>query len=293
MTDSPATTSEAPAVVCGYAVDSTLSEDDCYLAIGPGGRGITLKRMEADCILKGQLHPAVRERLERVREIAHGGVANLFGVERDGAAAWLVWEYVQGEPFEAYAAKPERCLRELAAAGREVALAVDLLHMQGIVHGAVHTGNVVVSPAGSVRLTHVSPLLYDDPQHDADAVLAMLESAVSLRGGENSSLGWLLARAREERAGLRALGAQLAGLVESRELDDVSGAEKEAEDRRPRRRALYAAAVVAAIGVAGGVLAWRLAVSPELRANVKDKVEGWIGSAGGRMSGEQATRPVE
>ena len=293
MTDAPVTTSEAPAAVCGYTVDSTLSDDGCYLAIGPGGRGVTLRRLEDDCILKGQLHPAVKERLERVREIAHGGVANLFGVERDGGAAWLVWEYLPGDPFDAYAANPERSLRDLAAAGREVALAVDLLHMQGIVHGAVHAGNVIVSPAGPVRLTHVSPLLYDDPQHDADAVLAMLESALSLRGGENSSLGWLLARAREERPGLRALAAQLAALVESRELDDAGGGETEAEDQRPRRRALYTAAVVAALGVSAGMLAWRLAVSPELRANVKDRVEGWIGNGGGRISGEQATRPAE
>jgi hypothetical protein len=292
MTDSPPTTSEAPTAVCGYTVDSTLSDDVCYLAIGPGGRGVTVKRMEDDCILKGQLHPAVKERLERVREIAHGGVANLFGVERDGAAAWLVWEYVQGEPFDAYAARPDRSLRELAAAGREVALAVDLLHMQGIVHGAVHARNVIVSPGGSVRLTHVSPLLYDDPRHDADAVLATLESAVSLRGDENSSLGWLLARAREERPGLRALAAQLAALVESRELEGAGGAETEAEDQRPRRRALYAAALVAALGIAAGVLAWRLAVSPELRANVKDRVEGWIGGAGDRMSGGQPARPA-
>jgi hypothetical protein len=293
MADSPETTSEAPSAVCGYTVDSTLSDGCCYLAIGPGGRGVTLKRMEEDCILKGQLHPAVKERLERVREIAHGGVANLFGVERDGGAAWLVWEYVPGEPFDAHAARHERSLRELASAGREVALAVDLLHMQGIVHGAVHAGNVIVSPGGSVRLTHVSPLLYDDPDHDAEAVLAMLESAVSLRGGENSSLGWLLARAREERPGLRALAARLAALVESRELEGAGGGEDAADDRRPRRTALYAAAVVAVLGLASGVLAWRLAVSPQLRASVKDKVEGWIGNHGDTMSSEGSARPGE
>src|SRR4051812_41066070 len=117
MCATPTTDSGLPAEVCGYAIDSALSDDGCYLAIGPGGRGITIKRMEDDCLLKGQLHPAVRDRLGRVREIAHGGVANLFGVERDGAAAWLVWEYVEGKPFDAYAADPARSLRELAAAG--------------------------------------------------------------------------------------------------------------------------------------------------------------------------------
>lgn len=275
MIDTLSTTFDTPADICGYAVDCALSDKSCFLAIGPGGRGVTVKRMEDDCLLKGQLHPAVRDRLGRVREIAHGGVANLFGVERDAGAAWLVWEYVEGDPFDVYAAHPERSLRELAAAGREVALAVDLLHMQGIVHGSIHGNNVIVSPGGAVRLTHVSPLLYSDPSHDAGAVIALLESAVALRGGENSSLGWLLARAHEERLGLRALAARLAALIQSQELEDAGGAES-AEDHRPRRRAMYAAAAVALLGVAGGILAWRTAVSPELRTSLKDRLHGWV-----------------
>ena len=40
--------------------------------------------MDHDCLLRGQLHPSIRERLSRVRELAHGGVANLYGVGRDG-----------------------------------------------------------------------------------------------------------------------------------------------------------------------------------------------------------------
>src|SRR5687767_13638500 len=80
----PATPSE----LCGYPVDSALSPSgSTFLAIGPGGRGVVLKKMDDDCLLRGQLHPSIRERLGRVRELAHGGVANLYGVARDGAAA--------------------------------------------------------------------------------------------------------------------------------------------------------------------------------------------------------------
>ena len=293
MTDAAPVADDAPAEICGYVVDTALSEKGTYLAIGPGGRGVVVKRMEDECVLNNQLHPAVRERLARVREIAHGGVANLFGVERDAGTAWLVWEYVQGKPFDEYAAHPDRTLRELASVGREVALAVDLLHMQGIVHGSVHGGNVIVSPGGAVRLTHVSPLLYTDAGPDAEAVLSMLESAVSLRGGENASLGWLLARAREDRPGLRALAARLAALVASGELDEAGGPADEEADRRPRRRALYGAVAAAIIGAAAGVVAWRTAISPELRASVKDRVQGWVTSAENTMTGGPATRPAD
>ena len=277
MTDPVSVIPGPPSQICDYPVDGALSDKECFLAIGPGGRGVVLKRMEDDCVLKGQLHPAVRERLARVRELAHGGVANLYGVERDDGKAWLIWEYVEGEPFDQFAARPERSLRELAAAGRELALAVDLLHMQGIVHGAIHGGNVIVSPGGTVRITHVSPLLYADTAQDADAVVALLESAVALRGAENSSLGWLLARARDEGQGLRALSAGLAALVESRELDHGADTDGDGADLRPRRRALYGAVVVGVLGVAGGLVAWRAAVSPDLREGVRGAVEGWFG----------------
>ena len=277
-----------PPELCGYPVDSALSPTGAaYLAIGPGGRGVVLKKMDDDCLLRGQLHPSIRERLSRVRELAHGGVANLYGVARDGGGkeagaegngagaggdgtgqAWLIWEYVEGQPFADYAAAPGRSLHDLAAVGRELALALDLLHMQGIVHGAIGGGNVIVSPSNTVRLTHVSPLLYTDPVPDAEAVIHLLESAVAARGEGASPLGVLLARAREEGVGLRALAARLAALVESRELEQW--VEADARDHRPRKRAKYAAALVALVGIAFGIAAWRAAVTPALRAKVQE-----------------------
>ena len=286
-----------PPELCGYPVDSALSESGtAFLAVGPGGRGVVLKKMDEDCLLRGQLHPSIRERLSRVRELAHGGVANLYGVARDGVGsesdaegngagnsagggegggqAWLIWEYVEGQTFSEYAAAPGRSLHDLAAVGREVALAMDLLHMQGIVHGSVGGGNVIVSPSNTVRLTHVSPLLYTDPVPDAEAVVHLLESAVAAHGEGGSPLGVLLARAREEGAGLRALAARLAALIESRDLEQW--ADDAARDHRPRKRARYAAALAALAGIALGIGAWRAAVTPALRA----KVQEWIQKKG-------------
>lgn len=296
MADETGNPVQSPSELCGYPVDSALtSSGSSYLAIGPGGRGIVLKKMDADCLLRGQLHPSIRERLSRVRELAHGGVANLYGVGRDGGDSagagdaatgskaadapgsnpaagqvWLIWEYVEGQSFSDYAATPKRSLRELAAVGRELALALDLLHMQGIVHGAVVGGNVIVSPGGAVRLTHVSPLLYTDPVPDGEAVVHLLESAVLARGEGASPLGGLLAQARADRLPLRSLAAKLATLIETRELDEY--AETQRRDDRPRRRARRAALVVTVLGVLAGVVAWHSARSPELRA----KVQQWL-----------------
>src|SRR4051812_8502450 len=115
MSTDPATQSapsetapSAPEELCGYPIDGPLSTTGtCFLAIGPGGRGVVLRKMPGECVIDGQLHPLIKERLSRVREIAHAGLANLHGVGREGDGAWMIWEYVDGQTFNAYAASQQ------------------------------------------------------------------------------------------------------------------------------------------------------------------------------------------
>jgi tRNA A-37 threonylcarbamoyl transferase component Bud32 len=244
-----------PQELCGYRVERALTPDLSYLAIGPGGRKVVLKRVDEDCLLRNQLHPSIRDRLGRVRELAHGGVANLHGVERDGDAAWLVWEYVEGQTFDESVADPQRTPRDLMVLARELILAVDSLHLQGIVHGALVGGNVVVTPDGTVRLVHISPLLYTDMDVDADCVLALLEHAVEERGEQGSPFGQLLAEARRERTPLRALGTKLAAMLEVR--PEPLQPQVRSEERHIRRRTLVAATLVAILGIVIAYAIWR------------------------------------
>src|SRR5438067_5806613 len=77
----------APTELCGYRVAGVLSPAGApptFPATGPSGRAVVLKALDNDCLLKkGTLHPSIRDRLARVRELALTGVANLYGVERD------------------------------------------------------------------------------------------------------------------------------------------------------------------------------------------------------------------
>src|SRR5262249_26175472 len=104
-------------------------------------------------------------------------------------------------------------------------------------------------------LTHVSPLLFNDVNEDASAVIALLEYTLGRRGEENSPLGELLRSARKSKPPmpLRELRSKLIALIESRELDAPKP--KHEEDHSIRRRALRSAAIVALLGVgtAGGV----------------------------------------
>jgi hypothetical protein len=244
-----------PAELCGCLIDSVLSsENQTYLGIGPGGRGIVLKKLDPDCLWEGNLHPNVKDRLSRVRELAHPGLANLFGVARDGEDAYAMWEFIDGMPLDEHATPAERSPRELASIARELILTVDLLHMQGIVHGALIASNVIVTPSGAVRLTHVSPLLYTDPAVDIECVVGMLEGMLEHRGDEVQGLRQLLAEARLDKMNLRALGTRVALLTGS----SGGSIDHNAQDRsvRTRRRAFFGAALALALGLAAAWGIW-------------------------------------
>ena len=249
---------DTPHMVCGYSVTGVMREDSSYLAAGPGGRQVVLKRLEADCMLRGGLHPSVRERLERVRELAHAGVANLHGVGLEGAEPWLIWEYVPGETLDAYTADPARTPEEIRGLAREFALTVDSLHKQGIVHGALVPGNVLVShgAGGGVRLTHVSPLLFTDQAVDAASVVALLAHVLGRRGERDSPLGQVLAEAQAGAWPVAMLASRLATEPVAASVSPI-GARDTPPVRWARRRALAAAVVVTAASLVGGMFLWR------------------------------------
>src|SRR4051812_11941336 len=144
----------------------------------PIHRRTMLKPLPADCLLDGQLHPSIRQRLARVRELPMTGVATLHGVERHGSQTHLVWQYVNGRPLPDHLASFREKSDRAHETGRvldEIARAVDRMHAFGIVHGAVHERNVIVDVDGRVKLTHVSPLLYHDVEVDHAAVRELRE----------------------------------------------------------------------------------------------------------------------
>src|SRR2546421_4418244 len=158
------------------------------------------RELPADCLLHGELHPNIKERLERVRQIPHAAVATLCGVERDreSGAAWLVWEFIEGEQFVDAASDPRRSARDATALMRELALEVEAFHAAGLVHGALGNDTVLVDRAGRIRLTGVSPLLYHDQAVDESALRKMLREIVTRRSEGESGLLQLVARAEEE-----------------------------------------------------------------------------------------------
>ena len=231
----------------GYDILEPLAEDATFLAVAPGGRRVVLKTLEPDLIARGQLHPSVRDRLGRVREIAHLGVANLHGVERDAGRVYAIWEFVEGVPLENWCVTSRPSPREVLLLARELVLAVEALHARGVVHGAIHARNIIVDSSNRLKLTHISPYLYTDPAVDTLAILEVLRDSASRSGHLDSPLLSALPAADDPTASiqtLRSIGSRITAVIEVRQCPEPVEAELRVDTRRKRRSFLSALGVV-------------------------------------------------
>ena len=217
-----------------------MSPGRTFLGLDEDDRQVVLKRLDEDCLLRGQLHVSIRERLARVRELAHGRVGQLCGVERiPEAGVFLIWQYILGVTFEQWLAAEPRPARQIAAIGREMALALEALHRLGIVHGAVHGRNIMVQDGRAV-LIDFSPLLYNDPAEDAAALAATLRPVVD---GELA--------ARLDGRSVTHIAAVLGGSPPER---PKGGLDQEA--KKIKRRAWLGAAGALAAGACAAAVIW-------------------------------------
>ena len=128
-----------------------------WRATDDAGEPVILKRLDPECLQHGRLHPNVKERLARIRELPLRDLAVLHGVDLFNGEAVLVWDDLPGETLERFLQH-----NSSPTLARDIALLVDALHGHGIVHGAIHSRNIIVDNTGRPRLTHLSPLLHYD-----------------------------------------------------------------------------------------------------------------------------------
>src|SRR5215218_2782391 len=118
------------------------------------GREVALKRVG---MMPGATSPDV-QRAEREARLAarlnHPHVVAVFDLVTDGDETWLVMEYVEGVTLSALI-KRDGALTpdEAAPLVRQAADALAAAHAAGIIHRDVKPSNMLVTPAGEVKLT--------------------------------------------------------------------------------------------------------------------------------------------
>jgi serine/threonine protein kinase len=84
--------------------------------------------------------------------VSHPNVCVIHAVDASLGAPMIVMEYVAGRPLSQLLAEGPLAPARAAALGRQVALAMAAAHAQGVVHGDLKPGNILVTPADTVKV---------------------------------------------------------------------------------------------------------------------------------------------
>jgi Tol biopolymer transport system component len=150
--------------------------------LGAGGMGEVYRahdaRLRRDVAIKVlapefTVDPERLARFEReARALAalnHPNIATIYGVEEVGGTQALVMELVEGETLSERIARSTRnanrplWLADLLGLARQLARALDAAHTQGIVHRDLKPDNIMITPAGTVKVLDFGIAKIHDP----------------------------------------------------------------------------------------------------------------------------------
>lgn len=181
-------TRDLPDEAAGDPSDDALTEDAPPLLagryrleglIGAGGMGTVYRArdLELDEVvalkLLSQLEASAvasfRDEVKLARRVTHRNVARTFDIGEHEGARFLTMEYVRGETLSrllAHGRLPPARAGELAA---QIAAGLGAIHAEGLAHGDLKPGNILVDAAGQAKLSDFGLARVSEPASAAAA----------------------------------------------------------------------------------------------------------------------------
>jgi len=168
------------------------------------GRDTRLQRKVAlKCLLAsrhdGEQHARILHEARAAARINHGNVATIHDVIDEGARAYIVMEFVEGENLAARLRRDRIPLRDVIGIGRQLLSALAAAHAVGIVHRDLKPANIQITPEGIVKILDfgvaraTAPLLV--------SASALTESKATETDGKGSRAGTPAYMAPEQMVG--------------------------------------------------------------------------------------------
>lgn len=133
--------------------------------IGAGGMGEVYKardsRLDRDVAIKVlparfAEQPEMRKRFERearsISMLHHPNICSLFDLGEHDGTAYLVMEYLEGEPLDRRLTRGPLPLPEALEIAIQIASALDQAHQKGLIHRDLKPGNVMLTSSGAKLL---------------------------------------------------------------------------------------------------------------------------------------------
>ncbi len=118
------------------------------------GRTVAIKLFPRD-LASGEGRERFLKEARVVGQISHASIVALhdMGIEESTSTPYLVMEYVEGQPLERILDKGSVPFPRACAWAAEVAVALEVAHRKGVIHGDVKPANILVNEEGRIKLT--------------------------------------------------------------------------------------------------------------------------------------------
>jgi serine/threonine protein kinase len=118
------------------------------------GRTVAIKLFPRD-LASGEGRERFFKEARVVGQLSHPSIIAVhdMGIEESSSTPYLVMEFIEGQPLERILEKGNvPCPRASAWAG-DVAVALEVAHRKGVIHGDVKPANILITEEGRVKLT--------------------------------------------------------------------------------------------------------------------------------------------
>ena len=116
------------------------------------GRDVAIKALPADVSHDAERLARFEREARLLASLSHPNIAGIHGLEDVEGQRYLVLEYVDGETLARSLGRGPLPLDEALGVCREIAAGVEAAHEGGIVHRDLKPGNVMLTPAGGVKV---------------------------------------------------------------------------------------------------------------------------------------------
>jgi len=113
------------------------------------GRIVAIKLIRPELASNDQFQRRFHREAKKISTISHPNVCALYDLAEHHGHAYLVMEYLEGEPLDKMLARGPLATDDVLRLGTDVAAALGAAHDHGIVHRDLKPGNIVVTPFGA------------------------------------------------------------------------------------------------------------------------------------------------
>ena len=116
------------------------------------GREVAIKSLPAAFARDPERLARFEREAKLLASLSHPNIAGIHGLEQMSGASYLVLEFVDGETLAKRLARGPLPLDEGLDVARQIAAGVEAAHESGVVHRDLKPGNVMLTPAGVVKV---------------------------------------------------------------------------------------------------------------------------------------------